>query len=803
MRIIFTLLLSLLTISFSFAKQTNGSIKGVVKTLTGKGIVAATVSLFKAKDSSLVKTEVTESNGEFVLSNIESNTYFIEVSNIGFTTYTSENFHFNENILELKPIVLQEANKELAAVKVIAKKPMIEIKADKMVFNVENSITAQGSTALELLGKSPGIQVDNNENITMKGKTGVRIYIDGRMMQLDTKDLAAYLKSINSNDIEAIEMISNPSAKYDASGNAGIINIKLKKNKRFGTNGSVNMGLIQGITPKANGSVNINYRNKKINIFSNVSGNLSKNENTIDLYRIQNDTLFDQFNTNWDNNKSLNFKTGADFFINSKSTIGILATSSFGDNYWKSVGTTRISENKTGVFTRNLKATNDVPGSRTNANFNFNYKYADTSGREVNFDADYGLFRGVGRSTQPNYYFDKNNNQLYSILNGNHTPTDINIYTSKIDAEQKAGSGKLGYGAKYAIVETKNAFSFFLNSALVKSRSSSFKYIEKVAAAYANYNQQLNAKWSLQLGLRAEQTNSDGKLTRADGLVQNDARVKRSYLNFFPSGAVTFNASEKNTWNLTYSHRIDRPTYQDLNPFENKLDELTYEKGNAFLQPQYTDNITFTHTFKSMINTSIGYSYIKDYATQVFDTTNKTATYVQVRNFASQQIYSFNIGSPLPIKSWWNGYVNIWFNYQMFNGKFGSNVVDLKLPQYGIYMQHSFNLNKKGLNAEISGWYNGKSNWGTAIVKPMGAFDIGFSKPVLKEKGTLKFSVTDVLWSSKWRMNNQFGGVNISGTGTNESRTLRLNFNYRFGSNQVKNARERQTGLESEKGRIK
>ncbi len=313
---------------------------------------------------------------------------------------------------------------------------MIEIKADKTIFNVESSINATGSNALELLQKSPGIQVDNNDNISMKGKTGVKIYVDGKPTQLNSKDLAAYLKGINSNDVEAIEMISNPSAKYDASGNAGIINIRLKKNKKFRTNGSITTGFMQGVTPKGNGSVNLNYRDKKINLFSNVGGNIGMNENGLSLFRIQKDSLYDQHSTNRNNDKNLNVKAGADYFINSKHTIGVLVRGNFSNTEWTSNSNKSIYYNPTNQYIKSLQAFNTVPGHRINMNTNLNYRYADTSGKEINFDADYGLFRGNGRSYQPNYYLDNNGNPLYQVVNRNYTPTDIDIYTSKVDVAQ-------------------------------------------------------------------------------------------------------------------------------------------------------------------------------------------------------------------------------------------------------------------------------------------------------------------------------------------------------------------------------
>lgn len=752
--------------------QTTTHVKGLVTDNKDKPLTEVSVFLLKAIDSSLEKTSVSDRKGKFDILVKSGGKYLLSYIELGFEKKYSQPFTIEPgqtlsmNTLKLNPVV-----NHLNDVTVVSKKPMFEIKADKMIFNVENSINATGSNALELLQKSPGIQVDNNDNISMKGKNGTKIYIDGKPVQLDPKNLAEYLKSINSSDIEAIEMISNPSAKYDASGNAGIINIKLKKNKKFGTNGSIGAGLTQGITPKGNGSFNLNYRDKTVNLFSNFSGDLGNWENTQNLYRIQNDSIYDQRSTQHSKNKSMNLKAGADFFINSKNTIGLMVTTNFGNYDWQSESNTPIYYNPTDQFEKTLQASNTIQGNRNNVTYNFNYRYADTSGKEINFDGDYGTFKGRSSSYQPNVYIDKTGAPIYSIITRNYTPINIDIYSAKVDAEQKVWKGKLGYGAKFSYVKTQNALDFYNVqngiSQFAPSKSNSFTYKENINAVYVNFQRQLSQKWSLQAGLRLEQTNSDGILTRADGLLQSDDSVKRNYANLFPSAALTWNINKKNTLNLTYSRRIDRPNYQDLNPFENKLDELTYEKGNAFLRPQYTNNIELTHTFMGMINTSVGYSHVKDYATQFLDTTNKNATYVQQRNLAIQQIFSFNIGTTLPIKKWWNGYANIWYNYQLFNGQLDNNEVSLKFPSYGAYLQQSFILGKDYI-AEVSGWFNGPGIWGaTGKTKAQGGLDIGLQKLFLKKKATLKLSATDLLaTASPWHINSNFGGLYLDGNGT-------------------------------------
>ncbi len=807
MKTIFIWTVSLLTLISQVQAQSTATVNGSLKDAVGKAVPAAAVSVLFAKDSSLVKAGITDADGAYSIGVNKAGQFLLSFSSIGFEQTYSAPFElvagqtYNAGTTQLAASV-----KKLQEVIVTSRKPMIEIKADKTIFNVENSINATGNNALELLQKSPGIQVDNNENISMKGKSGVRIYIDGKMSQLSSQDLAAYLKSINSNDVEAIEMISNPSAKYDASGNAGIINLRLKKNKRFGTNGSVTTGYSQGITPKGNASVNLNYRDKKVNLFGNVSGNSGLFQQELDLYRKQKDTLYDQKSINHNNNKSGNLKLGADYFINSNHTIGFLATSSFNENTWSGNSQTDISYLPAGTFVKKLEAQNTIPGHRTNMNTNLNYRYTDTAGREINFDADYGLFRGTGRSFQPNYYKDQNGNLLYAVINRNYTPTDIDIYTAKVDVELPKWKGKLGFGAKFAYVKTSNTFDFFndINGVPVKQlqRSNSFSYIENVNAAYVNYNRQFNPKWSIQAGLRAEQTNSKGELTRADGAAQTDNTVKRDYLNLFPSAALTWTASEKNTWNLTYSRRIDRPSYQDLNPFENKLDELTYQKGNAFLRPQYTDNLELTHTFKGKINTTAGYSYVKDYSLEATDTTNN-ATYVQQKNLASQKILSFSIGSPLPIAKWWNGYANVWYNYQFIDGQIGANDVKTEIPTFGAYMQHTINLGRD-YTMEVNGWFSGPSVWGvTWQTKSQGGIDLGFQKLLMEKKASVKVGITDIFKTNPWSSTTNFGGVYIKGRGSWESQRLNLTFTYRFGSTQVKAARQRQTGLENESKRIK
>ena len=331
-----TALTILIFAGFISVAQNAGMITGKITEDDNKPVVSATVTLLKAIDSSLIKTAITNNNGIFVMPLINAGVYIISVTSTGHIKNSSEKFRvIGGEQYTLSPLILLKGITSLSGITVEAKKPMIEVKADRIVFNVENSINATGSNAFELLQKSPGVSVDKDDNISMQGKNGVKIYIDGKPTQINGADLAAFLRSLNSADIESIEMLTNPSAKYDAAGNAGIINIRLIKNKNYGANGSVSSGIAFGHTPKYDNSLSLNYRNKKINIFSNYSNYYGTRQNIFNFYRMQNDTIYDQHSINTNHNKINNIKAGMDYYLNTKNVFRCDGYSKFHKQYFK------------------------------------------------------------------------------------------------------------------------------------------------------------------------------------------------------------------------------------------------------------------------------------------------------------------------------------------------------------------------------------------------------------------------------------------------------------------------------------
>lgn len=800
----------LLLTAFTQAQQT---ITGVVTDDVKKPAKGVSVTLHKAKDSSIVKIAITNNDGIYTF-NAVAGKYFISVSNLGFTKQNTANFDIAASNYNVPEIALVKSSKSLGEVTVSSKKPLIEVKADKTIFNVEGSINATGTDAFELLRKSPGVMIDKDDNVSLAGKNGVLVYIDGRPSPLAGKDLADYLKTIQSSNIEAIELITNPSAKYDAAGNAGIVNIRLKKNKAFGTNGSVNAGYAIGTYPKYNGGINLNNRNKKLNLFGNYNYNNSKNANTLSIYRELLDTSFDQ-NGNMDSKSETHtFKAGFDFYANKKNTFGIIVDGNFSNTTIANLGTTPVHYigNGKNDYIRNLVADNSSAMKNNNININGNYKYVDTSGHEVNFDANYGHFDNNNNQLQPNYYYDANNNPSGSAIYRMLSPSIIDIVNGKVDYEQRLSGGKLEAGVKISNVKTTNDFQRYNVSDIANDiktidnlRSNKFVYTEQINAAYLNFNKQLKGVM-FQVGLRVENSNvtgvSSGKKDAA-GTISFDSTIERKYTDLFPSASLTFNKNPMNQWSLSYSRRIDRPAYQKLNPFEFKLDDYTYQKGNTALTPQYTNTFSISNTYHYMLTTTLSYSHIKDMFAQIIDTTEKSKSFMTHKNLATQDIINLSIGYPVQ-KGIYSAYFSLNGYYSKYKADLGPDrKVDLEVTAANFYMQHGFNLGK-GYKAELSSWMSTPSiQEGTFKSKAMGFVDLGLSKSILQGKGTIKLAVSDIFKTMKWQGTSDFVGQKLTGMFRWESQQFKLNFSYRFGKNTVKAARQRETGAEDESKRVK
>jgi iron complex outermembrane recepter protein len=799
-------------------------ITGTVADASGKPQEFASVMLMSAKDSTLTKGAITDADGKFEIENATEGRYYLNVSVVGFKPFLGKAFDFDgKNGVETEKITLKTLDTELGQVTIVSRKPVVEVKADRIVFNVEASPTAQGLNALELLRKSPGVNVDKDENVNLKGRQGVVIYINGKPSQMSGRDLAAFLKGLTANDIEAIEIISNPGAKFDAAGNAGIINIKLKKNKRIGTNGNVSIGLVQGITPKADGALSLNYRDQKWNLFSNYSYNVGTYNNGLFLDNTIGDSLYIQRSSGNSMNNDHNLKIGADYTVNSKNTIGFIINGGLANPRWTSDSRTNISRISRRQTDSILVASSDAISKNKNINYNLNYRFADTSGLELNVDADMSQFRNRGTSSLPNRYRDATDSRtLTERIYWNTQPVDINIKSLKADFETplpigsgqvRKKAGKLGLGLKTSNVETDNTFGFYNvnpkddSRTIDVNRSNSFNYKENINAGYVNYNVQVK-KFTAQLGFRGEQTKSKGTLTAMKPTNSKD--VDTTYFNVFPTAAFGYNFSDKHAMNLTYRYSIDRPAYADLNPFESQIDELTFQKGNPFIRPMYTSTVEMGYTFMQAATISVNYARTNDFFTQITDQeefvvngSKTTRFFITNKNLAVKDQYGVSINSPLPINKWWMGMVNIWVNHSIVKADLGGDrQINVAATGVGFWMQHTFDLGKSW-SAEVSGWGNAGGLQGNFVNKSQGVMDIGVAKKLWDGDGTLKLSFSDVFKTARWASYTDLGKLHMDMSGTWEGQRLSLNFSYRFGNKNVKGARDRKSGLEDEKNRVK
>jgi outer membrane receptor protein involved in Fe transport len=567
---------------------------------------------------------------------------------------------------------------------------------------------------------------------------------------------------------------------------------------------------------KANGSISLNNRNKKVNIYGNFGLGNSKWYNEMGIKRTQDGKTFDMSDVSTSQNSPINTKFGVDYYASSKHTFGILinANTQYQDNNENHLNNTFISNAKSTNIDSVLNASSNETSRSFNSNINLNYKFADTIGNELTFDIDYGYFNRREDNNQPNIYKSYNTGAiLASKIFEISSPTAINIYTIKSDYSKdlKSIGWQLSSGFKFAKVTSDNTFllSNIIDSKKIKdiAQSNDFYYDEAVAAFYLNANGQITKKLNAQFGLRMEQTKSEADLVRDPSLPkkEND-NSERKYTDFFPSGALTYTLNQNHVLNLSYSRRLDRPNYQHLNPFEYRIDELTFRKGNPFLRPQYNNNLEVTYTVFQAANLGISYSKSRDEVTDIIerDPLVPNRTFINYRNLANREQYSLSLNTPLPIRKWWNGFTSLSMSQTYYNATFETYSFNTKTPlAFNAYAENNFTLTKD-INVEVSGWYNSASIWGgTFLTKPQGSLDFGARFKLNDGNTNLKVTFTDILRTASWNMTSDvIPGLSMIGRGTWESRRFNINISHSFGNKSVKGSRQRNTGLESEAKRL-
>ncbi|MDP4264246.1 MAG: TonB-dependent receptor [Bacteroidota bacterium] len=817
-RIAAFLAIFLSTAMFVRAQSIKGKINGSIKDGSQKNLQAATISLLRAKDSSSIKFSTADKDGNYEFADIPLGKYIVTVTSVGYDKAFSNSFEITESKPEINlgTINMTETAKGLSGVTVTAKKPFIETKIDKTVVNVDASPTSAGSTALEVLEKSPGITVDNDGNISLRGKAGVIVMLDGKPTYLSSADLANLLKNMPASALEQIEIMTNPSSKYDAAGNAGVINIKTKKGKADGFNGSIMVGATVGlykpqetfyVIPKSQNSFNFNYRKNKFNFFGNYNPNYFRGRGLLTINRkfIDNNgtvtgysDVFTQFKFG-NNNHTL--KLGMDYFVDKKNTFGVVVSGFMFNGHPTPVTTTSVSnDNHQTEFSLVSLTQNRIHFKNFSSNFNYRHLF-DTTGRELTVDLDYVFYDNTANMllTTDSYDGAGQQNADPLLLNG-HLPSTISIYSVKSDYThpfKKGGSLEAGIKSSFvknnSLVDYKRLVS---NEWFNDARSNQFIYNENINAAYVNVNKQIK-KWSLQGGLRIENTVAKGFQ------VFNDSTFKRNFTNLFPSAFISYEINKSNSLTVSYSRRITRPNYQDLNPFTFFLDSLSYRIGNPYLLPQFTHSVELSHSYKGKLITTLNYSTTADVISQI----NKQDPQSKIVFFTPDNVAKFtnmgiSITAPVPVTKWWslNFFTNIYRNH--YTGVYNGDPIDIAYTSFMMNMTNSFTV-KHGYTFELSGFYRGKGVDQLNIGEPLYQMSLGGQKTVMKGKATVRLNIRDPFAWMKYTGVTRYSNIDVQIHNRFESRQVTATFTYRFGkSTQQNQPRRRNNATQDEQNRV-
>jgi iron complex outermembrane receptor protein len=789
----------------------SGSIKG--KVTDPHGGDAPIVNLLSAKDSSVVKATICEEDGSFEFQFLKDGRYLVNITLLGYHGYMSPPIEVSSSMqaVQLPDVSLTHSTKELQEVEVVAKKPFVQRKIDRVVINPDALISNAGTTALEVLEKSPGVRVDMNGAISLKGKPGVMVFIDDKPTYMSATDLAAYLRSLPSGSIESIELMTNPPAKYEAAGNAGIINIRLKRDKAKGFNGGVHISYGQGRYMRSNNSVNFNYSINKINFFSNIGWNEDNFYHNLTInryYYTPGGELSSAYSSNSYirmQNSGRTARAGLDYYVSKKSTLGIVLSG------FINPGVNTFSNNAQALNANNeptsvIYAYTSSKRTWKNGSANLNYSYKiDEKGKEFTANLDYIAYHSDQSQELTNSVFAPDHVLIDKTILASELPVDITIQSGKIDYTHPLDkAGKLDAGVKASFVHTDNIASFYdvVNTVYTPNYefSNRFQYKENIYAGYLNYSKEWK-KFSLQLGVRVENTGIDGH--QLGNPMKKDSSFLVSYTRGFPTCYFSYKAdsAQKNQFIFSFGRRINRPDYQDMNPFTYPLDRYTYYGGNPFLKPTYSYNFEFSHTYKSLLTTTLAYN-IDDNLIQETNEQRGTIYYSRPGNFGRQTMYGISVNGNFNFTKWWVVQLYTECKNVIVKSAIYGQTIDEHCWYWYVNPTNQFIINKK-LSAELGGWYITSVLSGQFLEIPTGAVRVGAAYKILKDKGTVKLNLSDAFYT------NQPGGDirNIANSKANwfghmDTRVLSLSFSYRF--NKGKTRQERKSGAaDTEKERVK
>ncbi|HEY8928453.1 MAG TPA: outer membrane beta-barrel protein [Mucilaginibacter sp.] len=787
------------------AQVTPSSIQG--KVLTDKHIPAesATVILLKARDSSIVSSTIIGRNGRYRFDEVLPDHYLLLVTLVGYNKAYGGPYKLNEDeTLRAVEIILKPSATQLKEVVISGSRPEVEVKPGKITLNIPNSLSADGSSAFEILKRAPGVRVDNSNNISMIGRQAALITIDGKTTNLTGEDLAAYLKSLQSGMMEKIEFITSASAKYDASG-GGVINIVLKKGNNFGSNGSITATAGYGKYYKSNLGVNFNNRVDKVNIFGGYSFTGDKTFHNFMTNRyIDFDDVLSNYHVDYkttQKSQNNNFNIGADFFISPAQTIGFLVNGfSRQDSFVKD---NQLDISNQGKLDSIITASSDLSRHISKINYNLNYNgKLDKAGTTLSADLNYTTFNRSSSEYITNDFYSPDwipyRNQL---LLENLSPSRIRIWLSKLDfSTPLSKTSIIEAGIKYSHVTSNNDLVFgpMVGDVYVPNPalSNHFFYTENINAGYVNYQNKFD-KVELTAGLRGEQTSANGNS------VTMDAKINRNYFSLFPQALVTYHKDAKNDYSVSYNRGITRPAYEEINPFLYYVDVYDYRSGNPDLKPEYTNQIEITHTYDKTLSTTLYALMISDaYDFGFYEQNDSTKVSIKTqKNLGRIFNYGIRFSDQVTFTNWWSAFFRLDASYQRYvaykqNGNLNKGTQDIIFNT-----SQNFRLTRS-ISAFISGEYESPNFYGINQNKARYWADAGIGTQLFDKRGTLRFTMFDIFNSLRDRGSINYQNLDMTVVDKKESQIARLTFTYRFGKTSVKAAETHKTGNEEEQKRI-
>lgn len=682
----------------------------------------------------------------------------------------------------------------LKQITIKANKPQIIVKNDKVIVAVEGQLNTEGLNALELLRQAPSVTVDGQDNVQMSGKSGIQILIDGRLQVLSSQQIASLLKGTNASNIKSLEIIANPSAKYDAAGSAGIINIVLKKSTQKGVSGSLSAGYQQMENYRQNSALNLNLKQNRLLLYTNANFDHSLQNTKVSSTRALNNKTFEQTGREQQGYSNPGIRTGMIYELNGQHKVGVLFNFQRIWDDFPSFATTVVRDPKL----PDLLSTNTTANITENRyTYNFNYQYTAKNNTTLNLDADQLTYNANLSNTVFNTF---QNNNLQSAF-ANTTDTKINLSSIKADLAFKTGKLSIENGAKLSISSTKNLLNATQsdNQAVTMNQYNDFNYHENNYALYTNINTTLK-KWSLQIGLRAELTQLK---SLSVALTKQINLPDTGYLNIFPSVFLRYQFNEKQSVGLSYNRRITRPSFQDQNPYNYRTDFYYANEGNPLLLPQFTQSLALDYTFNGQSQLKLNYNQttnlIETISTQLAD-----QTLTKPVNAGTRSYINISLSSPTQLSKFWSIYYTVEPYYQFYRADLSTynGLAAINNGGFGLnsYISNNFNLSKT-LKGSLSSWFNYASRSSIYSTKPIYSIDATLRKQLLNGKLTATLAYRDIFNTQRWQQSILLGNINQTSLRKWESSGAYIALMYNFGSKKINKASQKD--LTEEQQRIK